>query len=346
MLLLVALFTGSLAQAPVAAPAGDAAAGKALWNEPQRWCKRCHGENADGGFGPDLAGRGLSVDQVKRALRQPWAIMPAYTEMQVSEKQVADLTAYFASMPKVAEPSPPRFVSPPGSSLGMRYAIDFYGCSQCHEPEFSNPRRILGGVAGIANADYFKRQVYEHTEFSPRGIMGNFSRNRLPEVVVEEIQKYVNGLGLRALLTAAVTAPAAGDTTYTLTLKNDGKKQSGGLTAEDLTVSLVLPAGATVTKTTGPSYQGVKHDAATNAEAAVWTLPKLAAEEVQTFTITLGGASAASGIQRGSTIRWAKPGAGRERPGYPQLPGGEYRDARIPDYPGDFINVTLPRPAR
>ena len=228
----------------------------------------------------------------------------------------------------------------------MRYAIDFYGCSQCHEPEFSNPRRILGGVAGIANADYFKRQVYEHTEFSPRGIMGNFSRNRLPEVVVEEIQKYVNGLGLRALLTAAVTAPAAGDTTYTLTLKNDGKKQSGGLAAEDLTVSLVLPAGATVTKTTGPSYQGVKHDAAANADAAVWTLPKLAAEEVQTFTITLGGASAASGIQRGSTIRWAKPGAGRERPGYPQLPGGEYRDARIPDYPGDFINVTLPRPAR
>ena len=346
MLLLVALFTGSLAQAQVAKPTGDAAAGKALWNEPRRWCKRCHGENADGGFGPDLAGRGLSVDQVKRALRQPWAIMPAYTEMQVTDRNIADLAAYFASLPKVAEPSAPRFVSPPGASLGMRYAIDSYGCAQCHEPEFSNPRRVLGGVAGAANVDYFKRQVYQHTDFFPGGIMGNFSRNRVPEVAVEELHKFVTGLGLRALLTAAIVPPPAGDPTYTLTVKNDGKKQQGGLTAEELTVSLVVPAGATVTKTMGANYQGVKHDPRTNADTAVWTLPKLAAEEVQTFSITLGGASAAHGIQGGSVIRWAKPSAGRDRPGYPQLPGGEYRDARIPDQAGDFINVTLPRPAQ
>ena len=90
----------------------------------------------------------------------------------------------------------------------------------------------------------------------------------------------------------------------------------------------------------------VKHDARTNADTAVWTLPKLAAEEVQTFSITLGGASAANGIQGGSAIRWAKPSAGRDRPGYPQLPGGDYRDPRIPDQAGDFINVTLPRPAQ
>jgi mono/diheme cytochrome c family protein len=106
MLLLVALFTGSLAQAPVAAPAGDPAAGKALWNEPQRWCKRCHGENADGGFGPDLAGRGLSVDQVKRALRQPWAIMPAHTEMQVTERRLPTSRRIRVAA-EVAEPSPP-----------------------------------------------------------------------------------------------------------------------------------------------------------------------------------------------------------------------------------------------
>jgi mono/diheme cytochrome c family protein len=346
MLLLVALFAGSLAQTPAPTPAGDVAAGKAIWNEPQRWCKRCHGENAEGGFGPDLAGRGLSVEQVKRAIRQPWVIMPAYTPQQVNDKMIADLTAYFASMPKVAEPGAPRFVTPPGGSLGMRYAIDFYGCSQCHEPEFSNPRRILGGVAGIADLEYFKKQVYEHTDFSPRGVMGNFRRDRVPETAIEEIRKYVMGLGLRALLAAVVAPPAAGDTTYTLTVRNDGKKQDGGLTAEDLTVSLVLPAGATVTKTTGPNYVGVKHDAATNADIAQWTLPRLVAEEVQTFSITLGGATAASGIQRGSVIRWMKPNGGRDAPNYPQLPGGEYRDARIQDQAGDFINVNLPRAAR
>src|SRR5437667_11858832 len=109
MLLLVALFTGSLAQAQVAKPTGDPAAGEALWNKPRRWCKRCHGENADGGFGPDLAGRGLSIDQVKRALRQPWAIMPAYNEMQVTGRNIVDLTTYFVSRPHAAVRRPPPF---------------------------------------------------------------------------------------------------------------------------------------------------------------------------------------------------------------------------------------------
>ena len=75
-------------------------------------------------------------------------------------------------------------------------------------------------------------------------------------------------------------------------------------------------------------------------------MPKLAPEESQAFSITLGGAAAAGGIQRGSVVRWVKPNGGRDAPGYPQLPGGEYRDARIQDQAGDFINVTLPRPAR
>ena len=37
--------------------AGDAAAGKALWDGNQTSCKNCHGAAAEGGFGPDLAGR-------------------------------------------------------------------------------------------------------------------------------------------------------------------------------------------------------------------------------------------------------------------------------------------------
>jgi mono/diheme cytochrome c family protein len=319
---------GSVAAPPTAQ--GDAAAGKALWDEPRQWCKRCHGEDAEGGYGPDLAGRGLSVEQVKRAIREPWAIMPAYVEAQLSDKNIADLTAYFVSLPRVAEPGQPRFVTPPGGSLGMRYAIDFYGCSQCHEPEFSNPRRVLGGVAGIANLDYFKKQVYEHTSFFSRGVMGNYNRNRVPEFGVEEIYKYVMSYGLRPILAAAVAASTAGDSTYTLTVRNTGSK---------------APAGVSVAKTTGPNYQGVKRDASLNADTAVWTLPRLAAEESQTFSITLAGANAAAGIQRGSAVRWARPDAGRSRPGYPQLPGGAYRDPRIQDGPGDFIAIAVPRPA-
>jgi len=322
---------------------GDAAAGKALWNQPQQWCKRCHGENAEGGYGPDLASRGLSIEQVTRAIRQPWVIMPAYTDMQLSDKNIADLVAFFASLPK-GEIGRPRFVTPQGGSLGMKYAIDFYGCAQCHEPEFSNPRRVLGAIAGIADVSYFKKQVYEHTSFSPRGIMGNYSRERVPEAAVEEIYKYVMSYGLRPMMTASVGSPTNGDATYKVTIKNDGKNAAGGLTAEELTISLVLPGGVSVAKATGPGYQGTKREPKLNADVAIWTLSRLAPEESEELSITLAGANAANGIQGGSVVRWVRPDAGRSRPGYPQLPGGAYRDARIQDDPGDFIAVTLPRP--
>src|ERR1700730_2622716 len=90
--------SGAFAQAP-----GDAAAGKAYWDRvaPRNVdCRNCHGGTGEGGFGPDLAGRGLSAAQVLRAVRQPWGVMPAFVASQVSDKDAADLAAYFGSMPK------------------------------------------------------------------------------------------------------------------------------------------------------------------------------------------------------------------------------------------------------
>src|SRR5437660_4222701 len=83
MLLLPLIPNGASAQPA----AGDAAAGKAYWERvaPRNVdCRNCHGNNGEGGFGPDLAGRGLSAAQVLRAARQPWGIMPAFVESQVS----------------------------------------------------------------------------------------------------------------------------------------------------------------------------------------------------------------------------------------------------------------------
>lgn len=51
-------FTYGLASAQ----AGNAAAGKTLWEGNTTACKNCHGEQGQGAFGPDLAGRGLSVE--------------------------------------------------------------------------------------------------------------------------------------------------------------------------------------------------------------------------------------------------------------------------------------------
>src|SRR5919108_6636946 len=74
---------------------GNAQAGKALWDGPATQCRNCHGANGEGAFGPDLAGRGLTVAQFIRAVRQPWGIMPAFVESQVSDSEMADLVAYF-----------------------------------------------------------------------------------------------------------------------------------------------------------------------------------------------------------------------------------------------------------
>ena len=57
-------------------PVGKAEAGKAFWQA--QMCQYCHGVQAEGAWGPDLAGRGLSEAQIKHALRQPYWLMPAY----------------------------------------------------------------------------------------------------------------------------------------------------------------------------------------------------------------------------------------------------------------------------
>src|SRR6267154_6624195 len=100
---------GQAAQAPAgalggggnaAALTGNVANGKMYWDSNLTACKNCHGEVGEGAFGPDLAGRGLNTAQVLRAVRQPWGIMPAFVESQLSEKDAADLAAYFATLPK------------------------------------------------------------------------------------------------------------------------------------------------------------------------------------------------------------------------------------------------------
>src|SRR5271154_3286009 len=58
------------------APVGNADDGKVFWQA--QMCQYCHGVQAEGAWGPDLAGRGISAAQIKHALRQPWGLMPSY----------------------------------------------------------------------------------------------------------------------------------------------------------------------------------------------------------------------------------------------------------------------------
>jgi hypothetical protein len=110
---------------------------------------------------------------------------------------------------------------------------------------------------------------------------------------------------LVARLTGGPTTPAG--TTYTLDVENEGLKDKG-LTAEDVTISLVLPPGTKAVSATGTGYQGTSRDEKANAEVAVWNVPRLAAHDHQSFTITLAGTPAGDAVPRG-TVGYAKPAA-------------------------------------
>ena len=53
-------------------------------------------------------------------------------------------------------------------------------------------------------------------------------------------------------------------------------------------------------------YQGVRMDEKAKRNAAVWTVPRMAPKDKQSFTITLSRAGTAADNLRGS-VRWTKP---------------------------------------
>ncbi|GGJ31088.1 c-type cytochrome [Deinococcus roseus] len=83
---------------------GDATKGKEVFNN----CAGCHGANAEGGFGPKLAGvvGKWSLEGFKTALREGKtpegktlnAPMPKFPASQVSDEQVADLHAFLSTL--------------------------------------------------------------------------------------------------------------------------------------------------------------------------------------------------------------------------------------------------------
>jgi mono/diheme cytochrome c family protein len=88
----------------------DAATGAALW--PTLPCQGCHGDVAQGGRGPRLAGTGLSFDQVLLMVRSGKGIMPAFTPEQVSDDQLRGVYAWLESLAP-ATPTPAAGASAP-----------------------------------------------------------------------------------------------------------------------------------------------------------------------------------------------------------------------------------------
>ena len=290
---------------------GDAAAGKARWeNLDDTRCGHCHGMKGEGAFGPDLAGRQLTFEQFKQAVRKPWGIMPAFPESQINDQVLQNFQAYMTSLPKVSNPGPWRTPLPANAPYGQRLIVETVGCGQCHGDTIAIPRQDAGGVA--ADFEWFKRLVYDHTTSLPQhrnllGVpvgtvrMGNYSRARLPESTLEEIWKYMrDDLKFRVPVVSTLKAGSGG--AFDLEVGNEGLPGKG-LTAENVTVSLVLKPGTKVKGATGEGYKGVKTDA--KGDMAVWQFAKLAPKNEQKLTITLDSGGITSG-----NVTWAKPTVG------------------------------------
>ena len=93
------------AQAPISAPVppfgyGDLTQGAALYRD--MGCVLCHGLQAEGGIGPQLAGTEFEFITFLIAVRTPSELMPPYLEDQVTDQEIRDILAYVLSL--AAEP--------------------------------------------------------------------------------------------------------------------------------------------------------------------------------------------------------------------------------------------------
>ena len=83
----------------VTVAAGSATAGKTVFDAN---CASCHGAGGknQGGPGPTLAGTGIKAGQVAFMVKNPAAIDPdsGMPKLPLTEKQVADVAAYVASL--------------------------------------------------------------------------------------------------------------------------------------------------------------------------------------------------------------------------------------------------------
>jgi mono/diheme cytochrome c family protein len=91
------------AKAPEAAPAGDVANGKRLYETTGCWS--CHGYVGQGGSaGPRLGPAAIAYPAFMAALRQPREDMPPYTAKAMPDQQVADIYAYVKTFPQPPNP--------------------------------------------------------------------------------------------------------------------------------------------------------------------------------------------------------------------------------------------------
>jgi mono/diheme cytochrome c family protein len=337
--------TGAAQNAPGQPPVGDPVNGKAVFTFGNTSCTNCHGVDGVGGWGPDLAGKGITYQQAFRAIRNPIWRMPAFAPSQLTDQEIADIVAYWATLPptqKLGDWKVPMVDAK--AQPAQQLAVNTLGCGQCHGATLETPRHGAGEVNG--DFEWFKAMVYQHSTTQPaqwkeldasapmpvrraRVRMGNFIPRRLTDDTMKELWAWMNEMGILVPVQGRLTGaePVNGATTYTLAVTNVAVPNKG-LSAEDATIRLIVPAGMKVMTATGTGYKGVKHDGKANADVATWNVPKIAPRDQQTYTITMTGAATGGAVPKGD-ITWNKPRMTEDA--YVmfqlQMPGGRGRGA-------------------
>jgi mono/diheme cytochrome c family protein len=88
----------SAAQAPDAAPRGDAENGKEIF--ATYGCYSCHGYAAHGGPGGRIGPSPYAFAGFSAYVRQPDGVMPLYTSRVVTDQELADIYAFLQSLPR------------------------------------------------------------------------------------------------------------------------------------------------------------------------------------------------------------------------------------------------------
>ena len=137
--------------------------------------------------------------------------------------------------------------------------------------------------------------------------MGNYAPTRMWESQLRTIYDWARDIGFRARIVGRLSKGVDGGNgvTYALNVSNNGLPGKGPA-VEDVTIALIVPDGASVVAATGEGYQGVRTDDKEKRNTAVWTVPRMAPKDKQSFTITLSRAGTAADNLRGS-VRWTKP---------------------------------------
>ncbi|HBY94091.1 MAG TPA: hypothetical protein DEP84_09045 [Chloroflexi bacterium] len=162
----------------------DSATGEALYR--YLGCFACHGDRAEGIFGPRLAGTPLSVEQLRAQVRIPRDRMPAYSPERVSDEELDRIYAFVQSM-QPEEPRPEITTDRPNSATG-KALYRYLGCFACHgdQAEGNIGPRLAGTQLGLEEV---RTQVR-----TPRDRMPAFGSERVSDEELAHLYAFLQSL--------------------------------------------------------------------------------------------------------------------------------------------------------